>query len=227
MTIVDSNKKLIFKCLSKDDIRNISVEDYELNFNLSNPEKILTTLPKKNTKLLLIPKMESPYFGIKTILYNRIHISELGNVFVTRTTQNTTHDLLDQINEKLSIRLNIFDIVDEPLTQTGSFNIELKIEPNSLVFYDGPIIIRSDMVQEIPNNSLPIGTLISYSCVSNDKYGLFSDGDGGTYTELIEVNSLDCGYDSNQTIYLTILGGDAYQVFGPDDTIGGGGAYLI
>lgn len=227
MPIVDSNVKLIFASLSKVETRNLTVEDYQKHFNLSAPEKITTILPRKNTVILLIPKIESPYFGIKKIMYDRIHVSELGNIFVTRTTENTTHDFLDRINKNLSINLNTFDIINEPLTNTGSFQLELKINPESLVFYDGPIIVTSDMTHPPQGNNLPAGTPISYSCVFKDKYGTFSDGHGGTYTQLIEVNSADCGFNTDQTIYLTILGGDAYQLYGPDDTIGGGGAYVI
>ena len=31
-------------------------------------------------------------------------------------------------------------------------------------------------------------------CKGYDQYGAYADGNGGTYDELIEVNSLRCGY---------------------------------
>ena len=38
------------------------------------------------------------------------------------------------------------------------------------------------------------GTLIKTMCKGYDQYGAYADGNGGTYDELIEVNSLRCGY---------------------------------
>ena len=46
-----------------------------------------------------------------------------------------------------------------------------------------------------PKPADPIaGTLISSACVGVDKVGTYADGTGGTYTSIIEKNSVSCGY---------------------------------
>jgi hypothetical protein len=40
------------------------------------------------------------------------------------------------------------------------------------------------------------GTLIKTLCKGYDRYGVYADGNGGTYEELIETNSTECGYTS-------------------------------
>lgn len=52
--------------------------------------------------------------------------------------------------------------------------------------------------EESGTNTNPIaGTLLSTSCTGFDQYGVYADGSGGTYTQLITANSPACGYVSS------------------------------
>lgn len=41
----------------------------------------------------------------------------------------------------------------------------------------------------------PLGSLLSVYCDNFDRYGVYSDGAGGTTTDIIQTNSRDCGYE--------------------------------
>lgn len=43
-------------------------------------------------------------------------------------------------------------------------------------------------------SDLPHGSLIRNYCINLDQWGLYADGVGGSYTELIKIDSFDCGY---------------------------------
>ena len=43
-------------------------------------------------------------------------------------------------------------------------------------------------------SDIPYGTLIRNYCIGLDLWGLYANGAGGTYTELIKIDSFDCGF---------------------------------
>lgn len=55
------------------------------------------------------------------------------------------------------------------------------------------------------------GTLIGYSCSGYNKVGTYADGNGGTYTSIVETNSTYCGFVPPSTVtpsgYLYYIGG--------------------
>lgn len=53
------------------------------------------------------------------------------------------------------------------------------------------------------NNFLAYGTLVEYYCQGYDRYVRKNDGVGGTYTELVELNSSVCNYPVNAKVYIT------------------------
>ena len=120
-----------------------------------------------------------------------------------------------QINEKYNLVLTVSDIINYKLlpTQTGTFPLVLPINPSSLMFYDGDFIVTLE--NSLPPDAVnyPAGTLISTYCSGYDKVCVFSDGLGGEYTQLIETDSPDCGYDSINNIYLIIDGGGAQTIY--------------
>jgi len=65
---------------------------------------------------------------------------------------------------------------------------------------DGTANVFNDVVIPNPIDPMPApsytkkGTLIETYCSGYDQYGKYADGNGGTYDELIETNSLTCGY---------------------------------
>lgn len=48
--------------------------------------------------------------------------------------------------------------------------------------------------ESFTTDSTPNGTLLSTFCSSTTKYGVYSNGSCGTYNQIIETNSTDCGY---------------------------------
>ena len=60
---------------------------------------------------------------------------------------------------------------------------------------DGTLTIFNDATSSFVEPTYTTrGTLIKTMCKGYDQYGAYADGNGGTYDELIEVNSLRCGY---------------------------------
>lgn len=211
MSDTSNNRLRLFDALNKQTGMNLSRRDFLDNFTLSDPQKPITTLPRKNTFVKLNPNLDSKFYGIKTIWYNRIHVNELGTIIVTRTTEQSLVDLLPQINEKYNLVLTASDIINQTLlpSQVGTFILVLPIDPTSLMFYDGAFIPTIEAPNPPNTNTYPAGTLIRAYCTGYDKYGAFSDGLGGEYTQLLQANSADCGYDPDGIIYLVIDGGQA------------------
>jgi hypothetical protein len=61
---------------------------------------------------------------------------------------------------------------------------------------DGTTIVFNDVTTVVEDTTLYTerGTLIKTMCKGYDQYGVYADGNGGSYEELIETNSLTCGY---------------------------------
>ena len=51
--------------------------------------------------------------------------------------------------------------------------------------------------------NVPAGTLLSTSCFGVDLYGTYADGSGGSYVDLIESNSVSCGYTTTTSTSTT------------------------
>lgn len=214
MSDVSDSRFRIIDALNKAINNNLTRRQFLDNFIISDPSRATGTLPRKNTIVKVTPLLGSKYYGIKTVWYNRIHISELGFIFVTRTNENTVVDLLPQINEKYKLFFTEDDVEDEILTSTqiGTFEIQLNIKHTSLMFYGDGFITTVDTVPPI-NNNHHLGALINTYCDQFNKYGVFSDGNGGTYQQLIELNSSECGYNGDETIYLVLDGGGASTTY--------------
>jgi hypothetical protein len=60
---------------------------------------------------------------------------------------------------------------------------------------DGTVVVFNDVTGSFVGPNYPKkGTLVNTFCKGYDRYGNYADGNGGTYEELIETNSLTCGY---------------------------------
>ena len=60
---------------------------------------------------------------------------------------------------------------------------------------DGTINVFNDATSSFVEPSyIKKGTLLNTFCNGLNQYGFFANGNGGTYEELIELNSLSCGY---------------------------------
>jgi len=60
---------------------------------------------------------------------------------------------------------------------------------------DGTVAIFNDVTSSFVEPTHPLrGTLLNTFCKGYDQYGKYADGNGGSYEQLIEVNSSTCGY---------------------------------
>lgn len=134
-------KEVIVEIVNQSDGLNITVA--EVNF--SNPVRAIDVLPIKNTSVVLTPITSSGFYGKKTVYYNRIHISEAGAIVVARGAANNHVALLPAINTKYGLYLTTDDIIDHviPAGQTGDITVPLEINPNSLTWYDGAVIVTA------------------------------------------------------------------------------------
>lgn len=72
---------------------------------------------------------------------------------------------------------------------TETFTIEFRQES-----FTGLIIGSFNGLAILDTSVQPAGELLSEACVGFDRVGSYADGNGGSYTEVIETNSLVCGY---------------------------------
>lgn len=114
-------------------------------FTFSDPEAITIPTPTRNTVIKLAPLAASGYYGVRKVYYNRIHVSELGQIVVVRGAATRVSDLLPQINEKYGVFIQPTDIYDGllPAEVPGETEVQitLNFRPSSIIFYGGVQII--------------------------------------------------------------------------------------
>ena len=115
-------------------------KNYALSdFDFGVPEIVTTPEPTHNTKIKFGPKLTAGYYGVRTVYYNRIHASELGQVIVAYDGEGFLSQLLTKINEKYGVLILETDIFDTAITPpSGGVNqvqVALSFRPESVVFY--------------------------------------------------------------------------------------------
>jgi lysophospholipase L1-like esterase len=114
-------------------------------FTFSDPVAITIPTPTRNTMIKLAPLAASGYYGVRKVYYNRIHVSELGQIVVSRGAATRVSDLLPQINEKYGVYIQPTDIYDGllPAVVPGETEVQitLNFRPSSIIFYGGVQII--------------------------------------------------------------------------------------
>lgn len=220
------NRQRILDSINKHTNVSITKEDFDNTFDIAIPELLYSNPRKKNTRLKIIPKELSSYYGIRTVHYNRIHKNTLGLIKVTRTNEVSVADLLPQINSKYNLFLTTHDVVDYLLddVQSGTFILPLDITKTSLMFYEGDPSPYND--QPVVDLIYPKDTLMSSYCLGRDRYGIFSDGLGGTYESFLEYNSNFCDSSSLAVSYLVLFGGDSSEIYEPWQVAGTSGSLL-
>ncbi len=105
------------------------------------PELITVPQPTHNSKVAFGPKEGTGAYGVKTIYYNRIHASELGQVIVAYSGEMYITEILTKINEKYGILINATDIYDAvipaPAPGQNQVMVNLEFRPESIIFYNG------------------------------------------------------------------------------------------
>lgn len=131
---------------------NININDVDF----SDPVKVTTSNPIRNTTVKITGKDNSGYYGIKTIWYDRIHISELGTILIDKGAATRYAQLLPAINERYGLFLTDADIVDGPLPvgSTGEISVILPISPTSYKFYAGTVVISQNYDPGVPGSIL-------------------------------------------------------------------------
>lgn len=136
-----NTREVLVELINLNDNLTVTVDDVEFGL----PVRITDPSPPRNTRVQITAKTESGFYGVKTINYNRMHISEVGVIQVERGAANNHVALLPAINTKYGLFLTAEDIVNQtiPAGQTGLITVPLAINPNSLSFYDGAVIVTT------------------------------------------------------------------------------------
>jgi len=109
--------------------------------------------------------------------------------------------------DELPKEFSIIELQKQIQNNLDSFDTNIEIKRN-VYSPDGTIATFNDVTSSFVEPSYPKkGTLISTYCSGYDQYGTYADGNGGTYNELIETNSLTCGYITPSTGGGTSSGG--------------------
>lgn len=115
-------------------------KNYQLSdFDFGIPEAITVPTPTHNTKIKFGPKLSAGFYGVRTVYYNRIHASDLGQIIVAYEGEEFLSQLIDKINAKYGILILQQDILDVPITPPGpgsnQVQVSLSFKPESVVFY--------------------------------------------------------------------------------------------
>ena len=174
---------------------NITIDQTQYDFSL--PERVTTPSPSHNTIIYIGPKGHIGSYGVKAVLYNRIHVSELGTIEVYWNTETKLSELLPKINAKYGILVTVDDIYDEnlPTKPSGQTTIQvnLKFKKGSIIFYGEEKINLGTKDPTTGSVVFPsAGQLIHSFCDNGDKKGVFTDGNGAGVVKLIQASSPDC-----------------------------------
>ena len=147
----------------------------------------------------------------KNTLYTRLKLSDDDKVEIAELLDIKYRNAI--YNKKNAVKTSIGIAKDN----TGTYDyLEVIFTANGLV----------DTRLYRTRHPDPAGTLLSTRC--GDRYeliGIYADGDYGTYEDVIDWYSTECGYDPNVPVPFILDGGRADTVF-ESGNAGGGGAVL-
>ena len=168
-------------------------------FNFSDPVAVAVPTPTHNTMIRMVPYVHSGYYGSRKVYYNRIHVSELGTISVTRGAALNVVDLLTQINDKLGILIKPTDIYDAvlPAAVPGetSVAVDLNFRETSVIYYGGAKIILGNNDPDVATGgaSAPFKSEISlFATVAQNRYP------GLTTPEKVVIDHYAIGIDADK-----------------------------
>lgn len=178
---------------------NFSMDDFEFG----DPTEVTMPNPTHNTVITFGPKAHSGYYGIKKVYYNRVHVSDLGVISVTKGNATRVSHLLTKINQKYGILITELDIYDAllPDIPAGQDEIEvnLNFRPTSVVFYGGTKIVMG-------TNDPAIGDGTSVTLPFETTYMLFAES---ISNETLDAYSVAIDKDrARKRVASTIAGAD-------------------
>lgn len=188
-TNLGDGRQAILDVINRLDKTHLTLNDVVFNV----PEKNLDPNPLRNTRLSIVMKNSSSFYGSKIINYNRAYIDTYAPFSVDVTTELTYHDLIPKLNQLFDLHLTPYDVVDGPLPGSGlAVQITVPVKDSSYIYYTGQEILTTGVVPPYPTVA---GANIELSrvCVGTDLFGVYTNGQGGTYRKLIRGNSVDCG----------------------------------
>jgi len=192
------------------DFFSIAKKDFGLsNFNIVR-DKIASDF-----KLSVDYYLNNKYYDISNSLFGKkseerfddcevydfnLLLSEIQNILNGCVDYNLQSLKRRELNLKvLPKEFSITELQKQIQNNLDSFNTFTQTKRN-VYSPDGTTNIFNDVVIPNPIDPIPApsytkkGTLIETYCSGYDQYGKYADGNGGTYDELIETNSLTCGY---------------------------------
>lgn len=157
-------------------INRATNSNYQMvDFGFGVPEPVTNVpAPSHNTMVTFGPTLASGYYGVRRVFYNRIHASELGNIVVEYTGEQTLHEILPKINTKYGVLITPEDVVDVQINAIvgQQVAIDLEFRPESIIFYSSTQIQIGtndpvgDTAPDVPY--VPATTLLFNGSVDND-----------------------------------------------------------
>lgn len=179
---------------------NLSVEEFEANFNVGLPQRNTEPTDNRNTFIIITPRLQSKYIGNFKLKYDRVHVGELPEIVIDRPLDAVyVHDVLPVITEKYGIQLTENDVLNNELTGIDSTPIVLEISPMSILYYAGTVILNQGYYPfvDAENQTLPLPVdnyQLGQVCVDTTLNDVLADGLGGMKIEEVETDSLVCGF---------------------------------
>lgn len=155
-------RAILLSIINKTENKNLQVAD----FDFGNPQTPTVQGPLKNSIITITPKAGSGYYGARTVWYNRIHISEMGLLYVDRlVTDVMVSDLLPRINESYGVEIKPSDIIDVALPTDINTPADIQFSESSIIFYGGDKIVLGE---NEPDTGEPDTNFIPYYEVARD-----------------------------------------------------------
>jgi hypothetical protein len=107
-------------------------------------------------------------FNLKSLKRRELNLKTLPKEFAITELQKQIQNNLDSFNTQTTLKKNVYSP-------------------------DGTVVVFNDTNTGAPKYP-ETGTFIKKLCKGYDRYHIYADGNGGTYEELVETNSADCGY---------------------------------
>ncbi len=208
-------------------------------FNFSDPVAVAVPTPTHNTMIRMVPYVHSGYYGSRKVYYNRIHVTELGQISVVRGNAVNVTDLLAQINEKLGILIKPTDIYDAVLPAAipgeTSVAVDLNFRETSVIFYGGTKIVlgNNDPSTSTGGTTAPFKSELSlFATVAQTRYpGLstpeqvvidhYSVGiDADKQRKRFNYVADDSAVDSFEVLYKRYMDANLWNTVGVDYTRG-------
>jgi hypothetical protein len=121
--------------------RRLSMSVLETDFDILLPLVKLPNGSDRNTRAFIQFKSSFPQLTKSvSVDYDRIHVSELGEIKTAKLTAVKVSDVLAQINQDYALDIGVSDFTDENLDlpdSNGLVKVEFKFVPDCLKFYSG------------------------------------------------------------------------------------------